>query len=135
MKIFLDKIPPDGKHLEAEYSPDKLDLDTEYVKLLVPVRFSGRVEKAGSSVFLKGEVSVEAQLSCFRCLELFGTKIAQDVELHYKDEGMAFIDITDDIRQQVILGYPIKILCSDDCRGICPSCGKNKNKDECSCGE
>jgi uncharacterized protein len=41
--------------------------------------------------------------------------------------------LEDAIREQVLLSVPLKVVCREDCKGLCPSCGKNRNTDPCSC--
>jgi len=48
-----------------------------------------------------------------------------------KDQNM--LDVSDDLRQEIILTYPVKCLCREDCQGLCPACGKNLNSETCSC--
>jgi uncharacterized protein len=45
------------------------------------------------------------------------------------------IDITDDVRQTLLLAVPFKLVCSDTCKGLCPSCGTNWNLEACECHE
>ena len=45
------------------------------------------------------------------------------------------IDISDDIRQMILLSIPLKLLCNEDCKGLCPKCGKNRNNEQCDCRE
>jgi uncharacterized protein len=55
--------------------------------------------------------------------------------LHYPlDSSTTFIDLNPDIREEVILDYPIKPLCSLLCKGLCLKCGNNKNEGGCNCG-
>jgi len=73
---------------------------------------------------------------CARCLEeLYSTE-----ERSYKfdfeiDPSMEYIDLGEEIRQEIIMANPAKILCGKDCKGICPDCGANLNKEECKCIE
>jgi uncharacterized protein len=62
------------------------------------------------------------------------------VELHEDDLEIGFydgggIDVADIFWEQVVLALPVKILCRDDCRGVCPVCGADWNRARCSCRE
>jgi len=85
---------------------------------------------------------------CDRCLEEFAMDFATPIgESYYRvDEAPAdpddderiygeddIIDISSDIEQAFLLTLPIRIVCRDDCRGLCPGCGRNLNAEECSC--
>ena len=45
------------------------------------------------------------------------------------------LDLTDDVREDILLSLPLKFLCQEDCRGLCPHCGQNLNEGTCSCQE
>lgn len=54
------------------------------------------------------------------------------------DEKLSFVkdfelDVDNFIKEELMIGFPLKVLCSEDCRGICPKCGANLNKGECGC--
>jgi uncharacterized protein len=92
-------------------------------------------------------VAVEgtARLRCSRCLEDFETGIRtgftvefrervegpedEDVQLYSGD----YVDLGEQVRQNLILSLPMKPLCKPDCEGLCPQCGKNLNYGRCSC--
>ena len=60
-----------------------------------------------------------------------------DFELFYDEisENDEELDITDDLRAEILLELPTNILCSEDCKGLCPHCGINLNESTCNCGE
>ncbi len=59
----------------------------------------------------------------------------KDIQLSYAlDSSDVFIDLKPNIREEIILDYPIKPLCSLSCKGLCLKCGKNKNEGGCNCG-
>ena len=49
--------------------------------------------------------------------------------------GQTVIDMADDVRQTVLLSVPLKNVCRDECRGLCPLCGRNLNEGTCDCKE
>ncbi len=109
----------------------------------------------GRDLLAGGSFVAEGDASCDRCAELFKvtmekefqtTLIPQDrgpagatnVELHEEDLDIGFYDgagveINDIFREQVALALPVKLLCAEECRGLCPSCGGNRNRGECGC--
>ena len=103
---------------------------------------------------MKGHVSTVVEAICSRCLEPVVIPVESDVEeqlLYAKDVSLfshlAFgeveeeyfiydndtLDITDIIREIILAELPQKVLCRDDCRGLCPKCGKNLNQGDCGC--
>jgi len=51
---------------------------------------------------------------------------------YYQGEGLL---LEDAVREQVLLALPLKVICREDCKGLCPHCGKNLNTEQCSCAE
>jgi len=79
------------------------------------------------------EAAGDLNLVCGRCLKLYQKPYCGHFDLGYPVKGLFFLDVTDDIRQEILLSYPPTYLCSQDCRGLCPRCGKNLNEGECEC--
>jgi uncharacterized protein len=105
---------------------------------------------------LKGHYSGRFQVPCARCLEPVEIPIAADFDLIFRpigaDAGAPERSITaseteigyyqkdslsleDVLREQVLLSLPVRTLCKPDCKGLCPSCGANRNLQPCSCDE
>ncbi|MEN6616166.1 MAG: DUF177 domain-containing protein, partial [Syntrophorhabdus sp.] len=112
------------------------------------------VSKFDDTVAIEGPVNVAAHVACSRCLEEFDLAISVDMsikivpktklpelaemELHGEDLDVYYyegdeIDIDPFIYEEVILNMPIRPLCDDACKGICPTCGKNRNTELCEC--
>jgi uncharacterized protein len=118
--------------------------------------FSGDVdvdvmlEKTGKQIYVKTDVRTTGMFSCDRCAGPFSMPLhafyqmyyvwdTGDAELYDPSEvqvipgGLPLIDLADDVRQTVMLAIPLKLLCKDDCRGLCPHCGTDLNTGSCTC--
>ena len=157
LKINVEIIPEEGiKYVVSEdgarfnkFLTDTADIDFTLRK----VDLDCRITKTSTTVFIKGELSAIIDSNCSRCLENTSVPIGgsfaytlvpdkaetrEDVELtaedleisHYSGE---FIDITSIICEQILLQIPIKKLCSEECKGLCPHCGMNLNHSSCNC--
>ncbi|MCH2174500.1 MAG: DUF177 domain-containing protein [Lentisphaeria bacterium] len=85
-------------------------------------------------LLVQGKASTEADCFCDRCGKPFVYELACDDICHYVEEvHQEDIDLTDEIREELVLALPAKFLCQDDCAGICPSCNKNLNDHACDC--
>jgi DUF177 domain-containing protein len=102
---------------------------------------------------VKGHVRVQMEADCDRCLEPARFPIDSDFELYYRpvaegygeetaiDAGeaeMGFyegdgVELNEVLREFVLLTLPMQRLCREDCKGICPECGQNRNQKECQC--
>jgi uncharacterized protein len=74
-------------------------------------------------------------MSCSRCLREFQDKLDKKFTLNFSiDKLETKIDLDPEIRDQIILDYPINPLCRQDCKGLCPKCGIDLNQVQCNCG-
>ncbi len=147
---------------QKEFPPDAIDFGPD-VRLRAPLQSSGRAQlveehhgkhKVVQDIRLHGELSTSIELPCARCIEPVIQKVARSFDLLYRplgtDAGHEELSVTDAeaeigyyqgegllledaLREQVLLSVPLKVLCREDCKGLCPSCGRNRNTDPCSC--
>jgi uncharacterized protein len=115
-----------------------------------------RAERDGDDVLVAGEIDSTVPITCGRCLEDFSFPVdasfdvlylphAQNVgegELEVEDDDLTTayysedqIDLAQLVREQFYLAIPMKPLCREDCRGLCPICGGNRNLVTCVCPE
>lgn len=134
MKIEIHKIPSEGMTLTEEIPSSTLDIDTDIIKLKGPVRARAEVSKITNAVHVDLFLEAGIYYNCSRCLEASESELKKSLKLNYPvDKGMLTIDLDPDIREEIILDYPIKSLCNPDCRGLCAKCGANLNKGSCNC--
>ena len=148
MIIKLRGLAEGGHTLENTESPGLLGLDKE--RFGCPVLLQIVIDKRRINYYLKIIVETSSDLECDRCLEKFSKQIKSTFSLIYTEdtefenldsnEEMRYfpkntdeISVDDDIRQNIVLEIPMKILCKEDCAGVCPKCGLNKNKEQCTC--
>jgi uncharacterized protein len=132
-------------HLVAQ--PADMGLDDAF---RTPVSLDVSLEKSTRQIYLKSEISAAGNFICDRCLEGFEKAISgkmntvyvfsqDDAEKNDEDEIRIIapetmnLDITDDARQAILLFVPLKLLCREDCKGLCPHCGVNWNQQACRC--
>ncbi len=153
MLLNLDEIPPEGIEVEAQIEPDDPALGD--LDLKGPLTGSFRISKMGQQILVRGRVASEVHLRCARCLEEFDLPVSEDVDLELRpildldrsgqerelgsdDLDVEFfrgdaLDLSHLAAEQVLLGIPMKPLCREDCRGICPLCGADKTVGSCRC--
>jgi uncharacterized protein len=108
------------------------------------------LEKTSRQLLLRATVATTADVECDRCVTPFREPLGLGYQMHYVWEesdvervdpsevqvlspGTMLIDLSDDVRQSVLLAFPLKHVCREDCRGLCPRCGKNLNEGSCDC--
>jgi uncharacterized protein len=139
-------LGPDVRQLSALKTQGHADLVEEH---------HGKHKKL-QDIRLSGSLATRLEVSCARCLEPVQHDVTRSFELLYRPQGSDAraeelsvtdaeaeigyykgdgIELDDVLREQVLLAVPLKSLCREDCRGLCPHCGKNLNQEKCSCSE
>ena len=133
MKITVSEIPPSGLDLHERYDAREWDIERPDVVFKTPVDVEAHVTKAADEVFAVVQAHGVMDQECGRCLAHFDVPMDLETEFAYEVKGVRSIDISEDVRQEIMLGYSLKIVCRDACKGFCPVCGQNRNDAECSC--
>jgi len=134
VKIDTNRIPLDGVALEEKVSPAALDLETEMITLRDPITVRADISKITNAVTINLTLEALMYANCSRCMSEFHFDFKENMRLSYQvDKSDPVIDLDPDIREEIILAYPIKPLCKTDCKGLCAKCGKNLNEGGCSC--
>ena len=158
MLVDLQKVPAEGQVLDRAVSPSKLRFEATEFSLAGNVVIEGRLVKIdGDAYRLRGRVHVGVVVPCSRCLESFETEISEKLDLMYLPESrnvapegevdrglgddeisVSFyrdhqIDLAHMVLEQIVLALPMKPVCTEDCRGLCPECGSNRNVEPCAC--
>lgn len=121
MKVHILQIPSEGKHYEGEDPNSILDLNDENVKPLSPVHYALDVGLSGGGLFATGEVGVDLQLQCVNCLEHFKHPIeVKDFACQVELTGAETVDLTDPIREDILLALPAHPHCDWNGDRVCP---------------
>ena len=115
----------------------------DVVRFLSPVHFEGSAEKTDDFYTVKGKIRTEVCMNCVLCLTPVKVFVECNFFQEYSDIGAGdkdtesfqgdYIDITKALKDTIICEIPIRVLCKDDCKGLCPKCGKDLNLGECAC--
>jgi uncharacterized protein len=158
MDLDLEKALDEPVDLSQQFDLPSERLDRTELLSLSPVLFAGRLRRAEPGFILDGQLRLEGVVSCARCLKpvpfkrsgpvswVFApahernaaTSGEDEVELSAKDLDIVFYDdftVPFDplIEEQVQLEIPMRDLCREDCRGLCPECGTDRNIAPCAC--
>ena len=132
MKIYASKIPADGLQEHATYDPGPLDMERNDIRLPEPFEVDAFITKTESELVVKADIRCPLLMTCARCLEDFSSRVTTDAIFHHKVQPADVVDITDEVRQEIILAYPMFPICQPDCKGLCSVCGQNLNAALCS---
>jgi uncharacterized protein len=157
--IDIPRIPPEGQELDEALDASSVHLEEEgEFRLLPGGRLRCRVELAeAATVHVRGRLTASVEPECGRCLAPYRSQIDQELDLFYLPRGAEQpqeqeedvelgerevvvgyyegerLDLGEVVREQLFLALPLKRLCREDCRGLCPTCGKNLNDGACGC--
>jgi uncharacterized protein len=134
VKIYVNAIPPEGLDLEEDFTPAELDLGTNLIHYSGAVNVKVHIERDKDIVNVHCDIKGMEEQTCSKCLSPFDYKLKKSVNFIYQLKGENTIDLNDNIREEIILEYPIRMLCKADCKGLCFKCGKNLNEGPCGCG-
>lgn len=144
-------------HFDVAIPPAEIEFFDPKLRQAGPLAASGKVELLAHTlgeIRVRGHLKVRMEADCDRCLEPAQFPIDSDFDLFYRptvkrsaheevaiDEGETEIgfyeggglELNDILREYVLLSLPMQRICSEACKGICPSCGQNRNLVECGC--
>lgn len=156
MLLDVNTFAGKRKRLSFTVSREHIDLKEENIKLNSDVRVDLEAGPADKGIELRGEIAVEAETACVRCLKPVLRQGPISVELRYVSpdafeseeeseiEGDDLntdilvsdqIDMAEVIREQILLDMPTRVLCREDCRGLCDKCGSDLNLIDCKCSD
>lgn len=155
--IAVEELERKPLHFDTVFAPGLIKLPDNWAPAggLQAVGKAELLDKQGARVIrIRGSLAAKVQNECARCLESLQEEFDADFELFfhpmetiarneekqidsgeaeigfYEENGVALIDV---VREQLLLWLPMRSLCGEDCKGICPLCGVNWNRTDCNC--
>ena len=156
MLLDLTRYRQPLNHFAREFQPEEVAQESDAYRIVAPVRVDMDIHKDKDRFRLEGTAKTELELTCSRCLEPYSMPVDAVFDLRYLPASEATdpdggegevteddldtsvyrddqIDVNEVLREQFYLALPMKPLCQPDCRGLCPVCGVNRNRESCSC--
>ncbi len=138
MYINLSDLKEIGgrKKVSLELEFHDLEFVNREIEIEKPIQLELEIFNTRDSFVVEGKLKAELILSCSRCLQKYSSEIELDIsedvlKSEMEDEEELYLD--DIVKDNIILSLPMKPLCSEDCKGICPNCGQDLNEGECDC--
>ncbi|MBL8186989.1 MAG: DUF177 domain-containing protein [Acidobacteria bacterium] len=155
MFISLSRLPADGLPFNHQYAEGELDTSEHEFEIVSLPEVTGRVDRAGMDMRVRGTVKSALITTCDRCLadvqvpvdapfdliyvpEDPGANHVGETELHDRDLDLVVyeneqINVDDLVLEQLELSLPTRVLCREECRGLCSQCGADLNFEQCQC--
>ncbi|MGO4885753.1 MAG: YceD family protein [Bryobacteraceae bacterium] len=142
---------------DETFAPGDLNFEEDEIRQAGPLHAEGTAELLANTegeVRIQGRLTVEMETECDRCLGRALFPLDARFDLFYRpavsvagqdeveiDEGEAQLgfyqgggmELEDVLREQILLVMPMQRICREDCKGICPTCGANRNETPCGC--
>ncbi len=148
LRINISKLSEGDHSYSLSTEPPDIGLDSRFDR---NVEVEALVEKANRQIVLRVESRTGGRFMCDRCLDEFRQEVKSEhtivyvqggdppeelqknQEFQYLPQDVNIVDLGEDVRQYLILSLPLKMLCKEECAGLCPMCGTNRNTSQCSC--
>jgi DUF177 domain-containing protein len=138
------------------YAPGTLDLHGEDFQQAAPLEVGVTAELVGNEIRIRGRLKTLLRAQCDRCLRPVEIPLDRDFDVVYRPDSdfarerndeievpkdeleVGFfsgdgVQLTEILAEQVILSVPMKVVCQEDCKGLCPVCGADRNRVACRC--
>ena len=144
---------PVGTSLVSDIDEENVQLD-EDIKIVGSASGQVRLRHINQGLLVDGQIDLTVELTCTRCLKTFKQELHLELDERYRptvdvvtgvplpaiNEDDVFpiddhhqVDLTESVRQQLLLAIPIATVCKEDCAGLCAQCGKDLNLGPCEC--
>lgn len=142
--------------VEKSYVPGAVDFHGTDFRQVDPLEVKAVAELVGDEIQIRGSLKAQVEGACDRCLKPVTIPVERNFDLTYRPvstiareeelelpegeidigfyEGEG-VQLTEVLAEQVILALPMKVICREDCRGLCPTCRSDRNLGQCSCPE
>ena len=154
--VDLKDLAHEKLSFAAVFEPGVVDFGTDNIRQAGNLDWAASAERAGEEVRINGTLDVTVEVQCSRCLEPALVHVNKPFDLFFRERDKAMFDedeevglderdtrtafftgrklaIGDILREQILLALPMKVLCSVNCKGLCPTCGTNLNSGSCRC--
>jgi uncharacterized protein len=154
MILDLRRLAGGVEQVSRRFEAAAFEIPPDDFRIVAPVDLAAEAYKTGTKVRLVGRMTTSLEVACSRCVEPLVVPVEAALDLLFlpaalqphegeretndEDVGVSFyqndqIDLGEVIREQCYLALPMKPLCKEDCQGLCPVCGINRNREACSC--
>jgi uncharacterized protein len=156
MIVDLTTIKARQAVFDFSVEPTDIDLESESAKLISAAKVEANIKQGIVQTDVDGSVMTAVEVECNRCLGTVEKSLdfefsaafitpenytqEREAEINASDLEISIfegdkIDLTELVREQILLNLPEQVFCSEDCKGLCQKCGANRNLINCNCEE
>ncbi len=138
IKLSVGQLEKETVQLQGSEPAEFLDMpENGQFTIVTPMSYDLTARYVSGEALVTGKCRVGVSGTCGRCLENADKTIETDdlCLLFELDDVRDELDISEDIRAEMLLALPMNFLCKDDCAGLCPVCGVDRNHKKCRCAD
>lgn len=154
MLITLEALEDEPLKFDEVFAADQFDFAVPSLRQVAPLHVQGVASAIEREIHIRGRLTTQVEMDCARCLEPVSQAVKRDFDLFYQpldqspdgdeqvvpkgEEELGFysgegVVLEDVAKEQVLLSLPMRAVCREDCKGLCPACGINRNRESCKC--
>ena len=134
MRIEVKRITEEPLELNEDIEASSWGLDSFDIKFVKNIHIDCKFILAGKEILIDGCVTTHRIITCSRCLNNVTQSAKANFQLSYSIASLGdYLEIDEDVREYILIDFPMKVLCRPDCKGLCPGCGVDLNIEECRC--
>ncbi len=134
MKVAIDTLHETPTRFQEDIDPQSWEMDSFDIKFVDTINLTADFTREEKHILVQAEVITRRLILCSRCLDKVKQTVRQHFRFHYNRTSLKdFLDLDNAVREEILLHFPMKVLCKPDCRGMCPLCHRNLNHHDCTC--
>ncbi len=154
MFIAVEQLQEQRVSFDESFPPGHIEYSMEGLQQVEPLTVRGAANLLGDEIEVRGRLATTVEVICARCLDPARHAVEVSFDLVYRpigsmrrsdefqvprgEEEIGFyrgggLLLEGVAKEQVLLSLPMKSVCRGDCRGLCPTCGRNLNRESCDC--
>lgn len=152
--IEVDELAKQPQKFDLQFGENEIELDDELLQLASDVRIAGEARRQGAEIKVVGNIAAQVEAACDRCAQAVTLNVHQDFDAAFlavdtnaqpESKDLSAADLNADIyagetlslkeiaREQLLLAVDVRVLCKEDCKGLCVKCSANLNETPCLC--
>jgi uncharacterized protein len=136
LKVKVDAIGDEPINLQEIVPAQKWDIDGSDIRFSGDIEVDVQFQLCGTEILVTAHVKTAREADCARCLQVVSDKVETTFQDSYNVAELGEdLEVDSDIREHILLNFPMRVLCSKDCKGMCSGCGVNLNNERCRCAK
>jgi uncharacterized protein len=134
MKVTVEQISDRELEVKESIPASSWDMDSADIKFVDDIALDCKFFRIAKEIMVQASVGTRMVAICSRCLTQVDKSMQQHFQFNYDSTQLGeYLEMDNAIREEILLNYPLKILCTNECKGLCLGCGVNLNLEACAC--